>query len=136
MNRCWICFLTHLTINGTNICFSITEMSMKIWRIFVFRNHFSYIFTSHDRSCEQNGHGKVTESATIRFCFGGGFRFDFRFPILSEFSQSRYLKNNQMKRQHFRLSWREREKKTTSDDNKFNKKKIISSCSCFSLQSV
>jgi hypothetical protein len=41
----------------------------------------SYILTSHDRSFEQNGHENTRESAVIRFCFGGGFRFDLRLPI-------------------------------------------------------
>jgi len=41
----------------------------------------SYILTSHERSCEQNGHGNTAARASIRFCFGGGFRLDFRLPI-------------------------------------------------------
>jgi hypothetical protein len=42
----------------------------------------SYILTSHERSCEQNGHGNTAARASIRFCFGGGFRLDFRLPIV------------------------------------------------------
>lgn len=42
----------------------------------------SYSWTSHERSCEQNGHGNASVRASIRFCFGGGFRFDLRLPIV------------------------------------------------------
>ena len=41
-----------------------------------------YIFTSHERSCEQNGHGNVSDSASMRFCFGGGLRLDLLLPIV------------------------------------------------------
>jgi len=57
---------------------------------------FSYILTSHERSCEQNGHGNTTERATIRFCFGGGFRLDFLFPIL--FNKKLIYSNKNLKK--------------------------------------
>jgi hypothetical protein len=55
----------------------------------------TYSFTSHERSCEQNGQGNDRVSASIRFCFGGGLRFDLRLPMARsiEFYSTKEKKN-------------------------------------------
>ena len=48
----------------------------------------SYICTSQDWSCEQNGHGNARVKAVIRFCLGGGLRFDLRLPMLERINKT------------------------------------------------
>jgi len=71
----------HLNAKKTKLFFELENENLFV----------SYILTSHEWSCEQNGQGKTTERARIRFCFGGAFRFDFRFPIFLNLEQNRSL---------------------------------------------
>ena len=79
MNGCGESFLTHSTDDRSHVGFSFPE---EMTRRMEYKKEIDpYICTSQDFSCEQNGHGKASVKAVMRFCFGGGFRFDFRLPI-------------------------------------------------------
>ena len=96
MNGSGESFLTHSTDNRSDIGFSFPERKELVrWRK---EKSFPYICTSHDRSCEQNGQGKASVNASIRFCLGGGFRFDLRLPILEE---KKYRINKRRRRFRF-----------------------------------
>lgn len=78
MNRSRVSLSTHAAFDGSNTGFAIARRTEKVDGE---AGRHTYSFTSHERSCEQNGQGNDRVKASIRFCFGGGLRFDLRFPI-------------------------------------------------------